>query len=81
MKFYVSRTSLMFDEEQPCEGAILLNPDYDKTEDSPIWGIEINDLDELIKFKREYGSIIIKRTYNNPEYSELEIEIYDDFRE
>lgn len=45
-----------------------------------VWTIEINSLDELIRFCEKYDNIIIKKHHrNNPDYKE--IEIYDDWRE
>lgn len=41
--------------------------------------IEINSLEELMKFQQEVGSIIIEEFWLNENY--LKIEIYDDYRE
>lgn len=41
--------------------------------------IEINSLEELMKFQQEVASIIIEKFWLNENY--LKIEIYDDYRE
>lgn len=81
MKFVVSSTSGGH-KEQPCEeakrGSIEReNKIYSATAD--VWFVEINTLEELIKFYEEYGDIIIKDCLWNKSYTE--IEIYDDYRE
>lgn len=43
------------------------------------WFIEINTLDDLIKFQQKYGDIIIQDGFMNPDIKE--IEIYDSYRE
>lgn len=78
MKFYISRTSNI---EPPCDEAVLLNPNRDKEWEDAVYGIEINTLKELLTLKEKYGDIIIEKTYKDESYSNLEIEIYDDFRE
>lgn len=81
MKFVVSSTSGGY-REQPCEeakrGSIEReNKIYSATAD--VWFVEINTLEELIKFYEENGDIIIKDCFWNKSYTE--IEIYDDYRE
>lgn len=44
-----------------------------------VWSIEINTLDELIKFYDKYGDIVISQCVWNPTYQE--ILIYDDYIE
>lgn len=44
------------------------------------WGIEINSLEELMKFKEIVGDDIIIRTSEQDHETPL-IEIYDDYRE
>ena len=47
-----------------------------------IYGIEINTLVELIEFKKKVDcGIIISDTYEENDYSDLEIEIYNGYRE
>lgn len=41
--------------------------------------VEINSLEELLKFQEKYGAIIIRSSHGND--SVLEIEIYDNYRE
>jgi len=43
------------------------------------WFVEINTLDELLKFQEKYGDVILTRDWNNPQVFKLEI--YDDYRE
>ena len=81
MRFVVSSTSGGY-REQPCEEAIRgsIEADikvYGDTVD--VWFIEINTLEELVKFHEENGDIIIKDCLWNKSY--IEIEIYDDYRE
>lgn len=82
MKFVVSSTSGGY-REQPCEEAIrgsieIENKIYNKST-VDVWFVEINTLEELIKFYEEYGDIIITDCLWNKSYTE--IEIYDDYRE
>lgn len=82
MKFYISRTSDPFNENSPCDNAILLNPNRDVSWENPIYGIEINSLEELMELKNKVGDIIISEAYyDDISYSPYEIEIYDDYRE
>lgn len=43
------------------------------------WFIDINTLDELLKFKDKYGSIVIEDSFENKSITSLEI--YDSHRE
>ncbi|MDR2004131.1 MAG: hypothetical protein LBQ74_13960 [Prevotella sp.] len=43
------------------------------------WAINIETLDDLMKFQAKYGSLIITNSYFNNDL--LMIEIYDDYRE
>jgi len=43
------------------------------------WFIEINSLEELMKFYKENGELIIRGCWDNPNINI--IEIYDDYRE
>lgn len=45
------------------------------------WFIELNTLEELIEFQKEYGSLIIEEPYTPSLEGYLRIEIYDDYRE
>lgn len=45
-----------------------------------VWGVEINNLEELLQFQDKCkNEIIISRNYLNKDF--FEIEIYDDYRE
>lgn len=44
-----------------------------------VWTIEINTLEELMKFINKYGSVVIGDNYQNENYKE--ILIYDDYIE
>ena len=76
MKFKISRTSL-WHREKPCEEATLTN-DVDRNK-LPYWILEINSLDDLIKFIEKYKRIVIEDEAYNIDLPE--IEIYDDYRE
>lgn len=71
MEFRVTRSSQFFDEK-PRNVKEL----YKKSDG---WYIKINTLEELIAFENKYGSLIISKNYDNQE--EMQIEIYDDYRE
>ena len=43
------------------------------------WFVKIDTLEELINFYKKYGGIIITQSWHNKE--EMQIEIYDDYRE
>jgi len=47
--------------------------------DDEAWFVEINDLDELMKFQEKYGQIVIQWFMFNQDL--LELEIYDSYRE
>jgi hypothetical protein len=47
--------------------------------DAEAWFLEINSLDELMKFQEKYGQIVIQRYMFNHDI--LELEIYDSYRE
>lgn len=75
MKFEIRRASDAFpcEEAQPSIKTLVSGYQY------TIYHIDINSLDELIKFINKYGSIVIYTTDDeNPEYS---IIIYDDYIE
>ena len=81
MKFYISSTTGYYDEEPPCEGAVLLNPERKKY-DTPQYGIEINSLEDLIALKSKVGHpLIIGDTWYDQKYSPYELEIYNGYRE
>lgn len=79
MKFIVKRTSLWIKDECPCEEAVR-----EKIKNNEMceekYTIEIKNLDELTKFIKKYGDVVIR--YDNFYSKELAIlEIYDDYRE
>lgn len=82
MKFIVIRTSDWGSESIPCQGAELLNPDFKQTDESPVWGIEIDTLEQLMQFCNTYGDIVITASSREvSKYASCVIEIYDDYRE
>lgn len=80
MKFYISSTN----DNLYAEGKITSKAELigHNPWDDPIYGIEINSLEELMELQKEVGNpIIVKETLNNQVYSEYELEIYDGYRE
>jgi hypothetical protein len=49
-----------------------------KEDDSEVWGISINSLNELVDFVKKYGDIVLSFP---EEHRTMEIEIYDTYRE
>lgn len=82
MRFLVKRTSRIYgDESSPCEGAKLLNPQRDTWEE-PQWGIELETIDDLLDFyRKQKHPVIIGKPFDESDYSDVELEIYDDYRE
>ena len=82
MEFIITRTTDWLSEDKPCEKAELIkNEKYYKE-----WKIEINNLEELIQLMKDVDEplVIQNRFYmfGKPQDGiELEIEIYDDYRE
>jgi predicted RNA-binding protein associated with RNAse of E/G family len=74
MRFKISRTS-GWDNDPPCKEAYTLPEEYNPKDHYHKWYIDINSLDELIKFVDKYGDIVVS-TENDPY-----IEIYDTYRE
>ena len=80
MKFYVTRTSEPYNDFPPCEGAIKL--EETNMWENPLWGIEINSLEELLALKDKVKySIIIGKSFDGAQHSDYSIEIYDGYRE
>ena len=71
MEFRVTRSSQFLDEKPRNVKNI-----YEKGDG---WYIKINTLEELIAFENKYGALIISKDWDNQE--EMQIEIYDDYRE
>jgi len=46
-----------------------------------MWSVEINSLEELLKFEHKYGRLILEEYDNSDEEKFYELEIYDDYRE
>ena len=82
MKFLVTRTSAIYgDCTPPCEGAVLLNPDRESWE-PPLYGIELDTLEDLMAFKESVKyPVIINKPFDKSDYADVELEIYDDYRE
>lgn len=82
MRFLVKRTSQGWgDVSAPCKGATLLNPQR-KEWDTPEWGIELETLEDLLHFREEQKcKVIIGKPFGESDYSDVELEIYDDYRE
>lgn len=82
MKFLVTRTSAIYGGcTPPCEGAVLLNPDRE-TWEPPLYGIELDTLEDLMAFKERVGySVIVGKSREESDWSDVELEIYDDYRE
>ena len=71
MEFRIIRSSQFSDEKPRNVEGIYLKDDN--------WYIKINTLEELIDFYNQYGDLIISENWDNKE--EMQIEIYDDYRE
>lgn len=71
MEFRVTRSS-QFSDEKPRDVKGIYKKDDN-------WYIKINTLEELLAFYKEYGDLIISENLDNKE--EMQIEIYDDYRE
>ena len=51
-----------------------------RLDDKKGWVIEINSLEELIEFSKEYGELVVSN-FTSTNYEVPTIEIYDDYRE
>ena len=71
MEFRVIRSS-QWSDEKPRN----VKEAYQKGEN---WYIKIGKLEDLIDFYKKYGSLIIGSNWDNEK--EMQIEIYDDYRE
>lgn len=84
MKFLVKRTStdwLASAGDPPCEGAVLLPPGSGPHKTIK-WGIEIKDLEGLVDFMTKQGHpVIVSKLKHEHGYADVELEIYDDYRE
>jgi hypothetical protein len=78
MKFIVSRTSIWGDDEKPCKEAKQEKLTWcGETENC--WVVEINTLEDLIKFYKKYGDLILEES--DVKEAPIKIEIYDTYRE
>lgn len=50
-------------------------------EDREKWEVEINSLEELLKFSDKYGEVIISQESETDDLKYNSLEIYDDYRE
>ena len=74
MEFEIKRTSVFCDNKKPCKESKKI---YTKN-DHICYKIEINTLEELIKFSNKYGKLVFaSKAGEGLPY----IEIYDDYRE
>jgi hypothetical protein len=71
MEFRIIRSSQFSDEKPRNVKGIYKKKDN--------WYIKINTLEELIDFYKQYGDLIISENWDNKK--EMQIEIYDDYRE
>jgi len=86
LTYFIDTTLKTIESAKKYECARLGNPVqmngfvrvYNKKK-SMAWTLEIDNLEDLIKFTDKYGEVVIKNSY----YKEIpyEIEIYDDYRE
>lgn len=71
MEFRIIRSS-QFSDEKPRNVKGIYKKDDN-------WYIKINTLEELLTFYEKYGDLIISENWDNEK--EMQIEIYDDYRE
>lgn len=81
MEFIVSRSSVYDNNIKPCDGAkqdiVRVVKTIRGNLEKKYWSIEINSLEDLIKFIDTYGDVVLLE--NSDGY--YEIEIYDNYRE
>lgn len=81
MEFIVTRTSL-WNNERPCWEAtpktITINK-YGSEVKQNVWVVNFSNLNELMKFKKKYGQLVINSYLFDD--SLMAIEIYDSYRE
>ena len=77
MKFQIERTSDWIGEKLPCEGAVLMRKGTSIVD--PVYIINIDSMEDLVKLMEKEGEIIIKEGYKGVELPV--IEIYDTYRE
>ena len=77
MKFQIERTSDWIGEKLPCEGAVLMKEGT--STDLPVYTIDIESLEDLVKLTEKEDEISIKKSYEDGGLPV--IEIYDTYRE
>jgi hypothetical protein len=76
VKFKVSRTSDFWGDKPPTSNAIQ-EEQIKNGRKKKIWMIDIENLNDLLSFAKEHGSIV----FSNDDGDLPEVEIYDDYRE
>lgn len=71
MRFVVTRTRYLDEDEPPVPGAVK--------GEIEAWFIELADLDALVAFWKEHGDLVLREAFGNNELPC--IEVYDDYRE
>lgn len=81
MKFQIKRSSLRKDEKpcEDCEQEEYVDT-YHPTSKRKRWVMEINSLEDLIKFKNEQGTLILNESFHHEDKIDS-LEIYDDYIE
>lgn len=77
MKFLITRTSDYGGKNPPCEGAVLLYKDEERTE----WEIEIDTLEALLELSVKTAEPLIIFAQDYDTGNKPELEIYDNYRE
>ena len=81
MKFIVTRTST-YGKGRPCWESVPETISYDcygEQREENVWVVEFANLNELMRFKKKYGQLVIT-SHLHDENLQV-IEIYDDYRE
>lgn len=82
MRFWVHRTTAYGEERQPCAGAIRHAMRFLNGAANSGWTIELPDLDALMAFAAEHGSVIVGARIEPENPADLPwVEIYDGYRE
>lgn len=84
MRFQITRTSTgYYRQEKPCDGAFVYKRERGRLDDHDrlYWALEVNSLDELLKFIEKNGEPIIISGACDYYDGLLQIEIYDEYRE
>lgn len=87
MKFVVERASDIFQDKSPCKEATQFEVEKSKQSHyyTHYYVVEINTLEELMKFRNKYGRLIIEELMDFEKekfkYMTYRIVIYDDYVE